>query len=132
MKSRTSASLLIVLTFMLGCIAGAAGYYLVNFKVLARSSRNLERPAPHNIVDELAKGLDLNSQQKERLKAIVDRSREQYRALSAQMRPQFDAVREQSRQEIRLILTEDQKVRFEKIVKEIDERHQNRLHHPPQ
>ncbi len=132
MQSKTSATLVIVLTFLLGTIAGAAGYYLVNNQVLARTNRGVERSAPHNIVDELASGLSLDSQQREKLKAIVEKNREKYRTLSAQMRPQFDAIREQSRQEIRLILTDEQKARFEKIVKEIDERHRNHLHRSPQ
>ncbi len=132
MKSKTSATLLIVLTFLLGAVAGAAGYYLVDRQVLAQGSRNLERTPPHNIVDELAKGLSLDSQQKDQLKVIVDKSREQYRALSAQSRPQFDAIREQTRQEIRLILTDEQKDRFAKIVKDLDERHRNHTHRAPQ
>lgn len=131
MKSKTSATLVIVLTFFLGGIAGAAGYYLVNRQIMASSPRPPERSTPHNIVEELAQGLSLNSQQKSQLKGIIDSGRDRYRALSSQMRPQYDAIRDQTRQEIRQILTEEQKSRFAKIVKDIDERHKGHEHRVP-
>lgn len=119
---------MIVLTFLLGGVAGAVVYYLVSTHVIASSPRPGPRSSPHNIVDELAKGLSLNAEQRQQLKGIIDQSRERYSALSQQFRPQSAAIRNETRQQIRQILTEEQKARFEKHVKDIDDRHKNHSH----
>ena len=128
MKSKTSAALLIVLIFLLGAVAGAVGTYIVQTHVMAGGPRSINRSGPHDVAEELAQGLSLNSDQKEKLKTIIHQSRERYRALSLQVRPQYDTIRNETRQEIRQILTEEQKARFEKIVQDIDERHKNHQH----
>ncbi len=128
MKSKTSATLLIVLIFVLGVAAGSLGTYLVQNHVMAGGPQSVGHSGPHDVVEELAQGLSLNADQKEKLKVIIHQSRERYRALSQQVRPQFDTIRNETRQEIRQILTDDQKARFEKIVQEIDERHKTHQH----
>ncbi len=128
MKSKTSATLLIVLTFLLGAVAGSVGFYLVETHVVAAGPRAVKRSGSHDVAEELARGLDLDAAQKEKLKIIFKQSRERYRALSIQFRPQYDSLRNETRQEIRQILTEEQKARFEKIVQETDGRHKNHDH----
>ena len=131
MKSRTSATLLLILTFLLGAVAGSVGYYLLVAHMIVPGPRSAGRSSPHDIAEELATGLSLNGEQKEKLKEIIQQSRERYRALSVQFRPQYDNVRNEARQQIRQILTEEQRARFEKIVQEIDERHKNHEHRSP-
>ncbi len=130
MKSKTSATLLLILTFLLGAVAGAVGYYLLATHMMVPGPRSAGRSSPHDIAEELATGLSLNAEQKEKLKEIIQQSRERYRALSAQFRPQYENLRNETRQQIRQILTEEQKARFEKHVQEIDQRHKNREHRP--
>ncbi len=128
MKSKTSAGLLIVLIFLLGAVAGAVGTYLVQTHVLAVGPRSINHTGPHDVVEELAQALSLSADQEDKLKTIIHQSRERYRALSMQVRPQYDTIRSETRQEIRQILTDEQKARFEKIVQEIDERHKTHQH----
>jgi len=130
MKSRTSATLLLMLTFLLGAVAGSVGYYLLATHMMIPGPRSASRSSPHDIAEELAAGLSLNAEQKEKLKGIIHQSRERYRALSVQFRPQYESLRNDTRQQIRQILTEEQKARFEKIVQEIDQRHKNHEHRP--
>jgi hypothetical protein len=125
MKSKTSAALLLILTFMLGGVMGGVSYSLYQHQMSGPTSRPRRDP-----VNDLAKALNLDAGQKETLHKIMDRSRERYRELDQQMRrqyettrqqmrPQYDVIRTESRQEIRQILREDQKARFEEYLKEM-------------
>jgi Spy/CpxP family protein refolding chaperone len=120
MRSKTSATLMLVLTFALGVVAGVVSGHLYETRLRLAGPRPGARSAPPDIVGELGQGLNLNADQKSKLKEIIDQSRERYRNLSIQFRPQYDAIRDQTRQEIRQILTEDQ------IIREMDERHKGR------
>jgi hypothetical protein len=126
MRSKTSATLMLVLTFALGAVAGVVSNHLYETRFKPSNQRPGARSAPPDIVEELGRGLSLNADQKSKLKEIIHESRERYRALSIQFRPQYDALRDQTRQQIRQILTEEQKARFEKIITEMDEHHKGR------
>ena len=119
MKSRTTATLLLILTFAMGVVAGAVAYYLFDRHVAASQRA---RATPHDPVEELSKVLGLKAEQKESLRTIFHNSRDRYRALSQQFRPQYEAVRTETRQQIREILNEDQKALFEQHVKELEGR----------
>jgi uncharacterized membrane protein len=120
MKSKTSASLLLVLTFLLGGVAGAVSYSLYQNHVVAANSKYNN---PRDIVNVLAQNLSLDAKQKDTLKGIIDQSRDRYRVLSAQFRPQYETIRNETRQQIRQILREDQRARFEDFLKDTDKRH---------
>jgi Spy/CpxP family protein refolding chaperone len=134
MKSKTSAALILLVTFALGATAGGIGYHLAQRQVAAVDDRHPNpRNAPGHLVKEMAEGLNMDAAQKTQLEEIVGRSRERYRSLSEQFRPQYDAIRNETRQEIRRILREDQKQRFEELIAKIDDRHKGgpqRVHHP--
>ena len=120
MRSRTSATLILLLAFLLGSISGAVGHYLYQKKMIAAVPH--PKPGSHDIAEEMARDLGLDAVQKEKLRAIIVRSRESYRALWEQFRPQYDALRKQTRQEMREILNDDQKARFENKIQEMDSR----------
>jgi Spy/CpxP family protein refolding chaperone len=121
---------MLVLTFALGAVAGVVSNHLYDTRFRPSGPRPGARSAPPDIVEELGRGLSLNADQKNKLKEIIHESRERYRALSLQFRPQYDALRDETRQQIRQILTEEQKSRFEKIINEMDERHKGRDRRP--
>jgi uncharacterized membrane protein len=121
MKSKTSAALLLFLTFVLGGIAGAVSYSLYHNQVAAEARRSSSARDP---VNQMARALDLDAKQKQMLKQIMEESRDRYHALSQQMRPQYDAIRDESRRLIRQILREDQKARFEEFLRNLDAQRQ--------
>lgn len=133
MKSKTNAAFLLLGTFLLGGIAGAASFSLYQSHVKATGPKSVapRHPGSHDIVEELARGLEMDAAQKEKLRTIISQSRDKYRALSKQFRPQYDAIRAQTRQEMRQILHENQKARFEQIIEEMDSRHKNSGKRPP-
>ena len=120
MRSKTSATLLLVLTFMMGGIAGAASFYLYQNQVAARNAKSSSQPSSQGITGVLANYLDLDTQQKEELKIIIGRSRDRYKVLSQQFRPQYEMIRNETRQQIRHILHPDQQAKFEKFLQDLD------------
>ena len=130
MRSKTSATLMLVLTFVLGGVAGAISEHLYETRIKNIGARPPGRIGPHDIVEDMAKDLKLSPDQKEKLKGIIQQSRERYRTLSVQFRPQYDVIRNETNQEIRKILTDEQKTRFEMIVKDLEERHKTRERRP--
>ncbi len=131
MRSKTSATLMLVLIFVLGGVAGAISEHLYKTRIANASGRPPGRMGPHDIVEDMAKDLKLTADQKEKLRGIVLQSRERYRSLSVQFRPQYDTIRNETNEQIRQILTDDQKIRFEAIVKDIEERHKARERRGP-
>jgi hypothetical protein len=129
MKTKTSATLVLLLTFILGAITGALGYYLCARRSGTAIGRDGGRPSsPHHLVEELAQALSLDSSQKAKLEAIIAESRERFRTLSEQVHPQYLEIRRQTRDQIRQVLRADQKPRLEEFFKELDKRRGN---HPP-
>jgi uncharacterized membrane protein len=126
MKSKTSAAMVLVCVFLMGGIAGAVTFYLLRNHVIAAGPRGGPPPGPRDIVEQMAKDLKLEGDQKDRLRAILTQGRERLKALSQQYDPQYQAIRDETRRSIRLILHDDQKAQFEKIVREIDQRHKTR------
>jgi hypothetical protein len=121
MQSKTSAAFLLVGTFLLGGITGGVSYSIYRGHFRPESVRAAQRPGGgrSNIVEDLARDLSLDPDQKEKLKVIIGKTRERYRELHKQMGPEFQKIRNEGDEEIRGILRPDQKVRFGEILRDI-------------
>ena len=112
MKER--AYLYFILTFVLGVVIGAAGLYLYGWY-----GGHWHRPAGRgHFVQDMTRDLKLTSQQTSQLTQIMDDSRKKYDQLHNQVRPQFEALRNETDNEIRQILTPEQVVKFNELVRE--------------
>lgn len=132
MRSRTSATLLLLGTFLLGGISGAIGYHLYRSRIAFEGVQRPQRPpGRRDVVDELAKGLGLDEGQKEKLRGIFAETRAKYQALERQVRPQYQAIHAETDEAIRSILTEEQKKRFDEIVRRDQNRRKPRPPGPP-
>jgi len=58
----------------------------------------------------------LTDNQSSAMRAILDQTRDDYKAVCADVRPRYDVVRERARTEMRALLTADQQPRFDSIV----------------
>lgn len=131
MPSKTRAALLLVGLFLLGGVAGGVAHRIYLNHIASAQSPRPRIPNSHDITEEMAQSLNLDTQQKEQLKVIIQQSREHYGALSRQFRPQYEKIREDTNAAIRTILRPDQLRRFEDTLKKMDIRHQARPHEPP-
>jgi hypothetical protein len=116
MKSKLSMALLWSFIFILGGIGGWIGHCLYHDHMQAAAPVKTT-PKAQEIMDKMAQELSLDEQQKADLKVIFDESRMRYRALNAQFRPQYETIRDDSDNKIRGMLHNDQKARFEAMLK---------------
>jgi uncharacterized membrane protein len=117
MKSKLCIALLWILVFLLGGVAGAVSHYLYREHVNPTPPPKTARKSPEQIIDEMARFLKLDVQQKEQLKVIFDESIKRYRALNQEYRPQFRTIRNETDEKIKNILRDDQKLRFQEWIK---------------
>jgi hypothetical protein len=123
MNRKAGAVLILVMTFILGGLAGGALYYIYRNQVTPATVKEIQtaRP-PGDIVEDMAKQLKLDDGQKQEMKRIFELSRERYRSLSHQFRPQYDALRKETDDQIRGILRENQVAIYDQLLKEGRER----------
>ncbi|MEK6324468.1 MAG: hypothetical protein AABN33_22740 [Acidobacteriota bacterium] len=70
--------------------------------------------------ETLKRELELNDEQASSMRAILDRTRDDYKAVCADVRPRYDVVRERARGQMRALLAADQQQRFDTIVTQED------------
>ncbi len=115
LTSRRKAHLIILTTFVLGVVVGAAGQYLLFHQAVPRSSKSVAEAA-----DELAKVVRLDQSQRSQVEQILSETRQQYQEVKNQTRPQYLAVRDNARKRIRTLLSPEQQTLYDQWTKESD------------
>lgn len=109
----------LVLVFVLGVALGGVGTYLADeWNVFDWHRRNRDRE--RGVVEWLSQELSLSSQQRTQLEAILEETGKQYQHIRERTRPEYEQVRQASREHIRAILTEQQRPKFEELLRQID------------
>ena len=117
MNARWKAWIAFLIVFALGGVTGAS----INGISRSRDTVNTTT-TPVSIrdtdayFDTLTRELTLNEEQSTAMRAILDRTRDDYKAVCADVRPRYDTVRERAREQMRALLTADQKPLFDSIV----------------
>jgi Spy/CpxP family protein refolding chaperone len=121
-SNNRKAIALIVLVFVLGVALGAVGHTFFDRHVLGARPQT-----PPRGVARLTKELNLTPDQQKQIGEILADMQHRFDALHQQMSPQFDQIREQGHDQIRQILTPEQRPKFEDLLKQFaeDRRHRN-------
>lgn len=123
MRSRR-AVLYLGLVFLLGIALGALGMVWAGRQGWTHAdSRQQRRPRG---VEWLDRELNLSPQQRQQVEAILDEMGQAYRNIRQRTRPEYEAVRQQGRDRIRALLSEEQRARFEQLVRQLDEKEARR------
>lgn len=126
MNDKRKAVVLVVVLFVLGIALGSVGAHMWDGHVVA-SQRH------HRASEELKEELQLSPDQTKHFDQIMTDWRGKFQALDAQRNsewdPKYDEIRHEERNNIRAILTADQKVKFEAFLKRIDEERQKQQGH---
>jgi len=117
MQSKVNVVLLGILIFVLGGIAGAVSHSLYQEYLKAAFFKKAQQPP--DIIGGLAQELGLDAGQTESLRNIFEESRKRYIDLAKQFWPQYETIRNETDQQIKNILREDQKKRFEDFLKKV-------------
>jgi Spy/CpxP family protein refolding chaperone len=83
-----------------------------------------ERPASSRAA--LAERLHLSSEQQARLDSILDERQRRYASVMATVRGQLDSIKLHAREQIRAMLTEEQRQEFEKLLAEMNNPNRSR------
>ncbi len=121
-QTSRKAMVLVLLVFVLGIALGALGTYLAGAKVWgAKIEGHNHRDKRARMMEQLTRELTLTPDQQKQLDAILTDIKGKYRALHEQTAPQFEQVRQQGREQIRAILTPQQRPKFEEFLRRLDE-----------
>ena len=127
--SRVTIAIYIGLVFVSGAVLGAFGHRLYTVStVSAKSTRRNPEEFRKKVVAEYQERLHLSAQQVTQLNTIMDETRARVEETRQKMRPTYDKIHEEQTAKVREMLTPEQRVEYEKIRKEREEREQ----HPKQ
>ena len=116
------AAIWVVVVFLLGAIAGGMfGYGYAHRSVAAASAPMSEAERRANRVKQLTGELGLTSDQAKQLDAILLQSHGEAKAIHEQSDAQMGQLRQKARDEIRAILTPEQRPKFEEFLRKRDE-----------
>jgi hypothetical protein len=118
------AYLYFAMTFVLGVVVGGCGMFFYAWYG-GHWHREFDK---HRVVRRLTRELGLSEAQVHQVDQIFEDGAKSYSELHKQVDPQFDAIRAQTRDRIREILSPEQLVKFNAMVRQSDER---RKQHQP-
>jgi Spy/CpxP family protein refolding chaperone len=122
-KTRIKIWAVVVGVFFLGCVTGASLDSLYRLKTRGANSQwGPGRRGNDEALGRMKRELNLNEQQTTEIKAILDQTGNDYRALRTEVRPRYDAIRQNARTRIRAVLTPEQQKLFDAKTAERDAR----------
>ncbi|PYS93698.1 MAG: hypothetical protein DMF64_03745 [Acidobacteria bacterium] len=111
-RTRLKIWLVLALVFILGSATGAALDVLYHARAGARSADARGHDVQAHF-DVMRRDLNLTDEQATAIRAILDETREEYRALRTELRPRFEEPRLKARARIRALLTPVQQQKFD-------------------
>jgi Spy/CpxP family protein refolding chaperone len=123
LSATRKAALWVGVVFLLGAaLGGMIGYGFAHRSVSAAPASQPEAVRRAQRVEQLTKELSLTSAQAQRLDAIIMQRHAESQALREQTDAQIEKVRQKAREEIRAILTPEQKPKFEDFLRDLDQK----------
>ncbi len=121
MNKKTISILLAIAIFVVGVLFG----FVVNSTVALKRIRPIRpfpsrRRAPEKLGQRFCRSLNLDEKQKEKLHRILEKKREAIEELKKKMAPEFEKIKKSFQIEIKSILNDGQKKKFEKLYKKFE------------
>ncbi len=121
-RSSRKAAALVLIVFVLGIALGAVATYLGGRRVWGASGEGRSRGDRRaRMVEQLTQELSLTAEQRKRLETVLADMRQKYDAIHTQTTPQFEQVRHEGRNQIRALLSLEQRPKFEEFLRRLDE-----------
>jgi len=116
------AALWVGVVFLLGAaLGGMLGYVFAHRVIAAAPPQMTEAEKRAQKVQRLTQELNLSPDQQKQLDAIMTSVQAQYKAIHQSTDPQINEARLKGREQIRAILTPEQKPKFEEFLRRLDE-----------
>jgi Spy/CpxP family protein refolding chaperone len=121
-KSATrKAALWVGLIFLLGTALGGTLGYVFAHRVSAAPAQLTDAQRRAQKVQRLTQELTLTPEQQKQMDTIMISVQAQYKAIHQSTDPQINETRQKGREQIRAILTPEQKPKFEEFLRRLDE-----------
>lgn len=112
----------VVLVFVLGILCGILATHLMyNYRIESILSGRAQT-REESIVSRLDRKLDLDERQEGQIRTIIHDTHEEIKALRNQLRPQTETIIEKAQAKISIILTPEQRKKYERMIAERKER----------
>lgn len=122
MSVTRKAALWVGVVFLLGAaLGGMIGYAFAHHTAQAAPPQMTEATKRAQKVQRLTEELNLTPEQQKQLEVIMAGVQAQYKAIHQSTEPQINEARQKGREQIRAILTPEQKPKFEEFLKRLDE-----------
>lgn len=121
METDRRTTVYVGLIFVSGLLLGGTLMNLAEHYWLHAHSANEYDIRQHRLIAaEMSHRLHLNSQQQSAVDTVLQQTVGQYQQLEQRLAPQFDQLRQQDRDHLRAILDPQQRLEFDRIVREVD------------
>jgi Spy/CpxP family protein refolding chaperone len=108
----------LILVFILGAASGSLVTYMVSQSRMEAIIAGGPRAREEVLITRLSKQLDLDSQQREQVRAIIHETHEDMRQIRQKTRPQIEALLTDSQLRISALLRPEQQEKFKIIIAE--------------
>ena len=119
-KPRSEAAILVAVVFLLGVLLGGLGNHLWGERIWGVRADATMPPQKHLDV-LLNEELQLTPDQQKQVQVIIAQTQTRWRSLYSPLEGQRDQIRQESHDQIRAILTPEQKPKFDAFMKRIDQ-----------
>jgi len=116
-----------VLCVLAGVLVGAGITRCQHMRWPGQKHYGYNRGERGNLIEMLAKELDLNQGQKEKVRAILEKTRREIDAAGKEIRSKIIQIKEKSDQEISVALTLEQQEKFRAMQEEFKKIHKNHV-----
>ena len=132
-SAKQKAALWVVVVFVFGAaLGGVFGYLYGHRGSVSAANPPLSEPQRRaQRVDQLTKEFGLTEDQRQQLDKDLSQLHADYKAIHDQSEAQMDQARQKGRDQIRSILTPEQKPKFEEFLKHMDEERKRNQPPPP-
>jgi Spy/CpxP family protein refolding chaperone len=132
-SAKQRAALWVAVVFVLGAaLGGVFGYFYGHRSSVSAANSPLSEPERRaQRVDQLTKELGLTEDQRHQLDSDLSQLHAQYKAIHDLSEAQMEQARQKGRDQIRSILTPEQKPKFEEFLKHMDEERKKNQPPPP-
>ena len=136
-SAKRRAALWVAVVFVLGAaLGGVFGYFYGHRSTVAAANPPLsEAQRRAQRVEQLTQELGLTNDQKQRLDSTLSQLHAEYKSIrdqsNQQLNSRMDQAHQKGRDQIRAILTPEQKPKFEEFLKHLDEERKRNAPPPP-
>jgi Spy/CpxP family protein refolding chaperone len=132
-SAKRKAALWVAVVFVLGAaLGGVFGFFYGHRGSVSAANPPMSEPQRRaQKVEQLTQELDLSNDQRQQLDSVLSQLHAEYKSLHDQADATMNAAHQKGRDQIRAILTPEQKPKFEEFLKRMDEERKRNGPPPP-